>query len=179
VNLPKTPENFLRPDLGRAIGDNDVRHRFTLAVLGESPNEWPRLLRDFKGSLLTDLQSERHFTLNTGFDVNGDLFPFSDRVGTSPRNFYKGKLCYDTDLRVQRLIPFTERLKGEASIEFFNIFNRVNVEDIDHVYGAPDFLWPVPKEFGDGISSPASPTFGQPKFVAPARQLQLSFRLNF
>ena len=37
------------------------------------------------------------------------------------------------------MIPFTERIKGEASIEFFNLLNRPNVEDIDHVYGLADF----------------------------------------
>lgn len=179
VNLPNTPENYLHPEFDRAVGDNDVRHRFTLAFLAESPKEWPVAVRDFKFSLLTSLQSARRFSINTGFDTNGDLFPFSDRVGVSSRNAYKGDPYYDTDVRVQRVIPFTERIKGEASIEVFNLLNRPNVEDVDHVYGAPDFLGAVPQAFGDHIGSPANPTFGTPKFVSPARQFQLSFRLNF
>jgi hypothetical protein len=36
----------------------------------------------------------------------------------------------------------------------------------------------VPQKFGDGISD-ATATFGSPKFVAPARQFQLSFRVTF
>ncbi|HET7205050.1 MAG TPA: TonB-dependent receptor [Terriglobales bacterium] len=179
VNLPNTPENYLHPEFDRAVGDNDVRNRFTLALLGESPQAWPIFARDFKVSILTSLQSGRAYTINTGFDTNGDLFPFPDRVGVSARNSYRGDPYYDTDLRVQRIIPITERLKAEASVELFNIFNRVNVEDVDHVYGAPDFIGPVPHAFGDGVTSPANPTFGTPKFVAPARQLQISFRLNF
>ena len=179
VNLPNTPENYLHPEFDRAVGDNDVRHRFTLALLTETPKEWPVVARDFKLSVLTSLQSARRFTINTGFDTNGDLFPFSDRVGLSPRNSYKGDPYYDTDLRVQRVIPFTERIKGEASIEFFNLLNRPNVEDVDHVYGLADFSGPVPKEFGDHIWSPANPTFGSPKFASAARQIQLSFRLSF
>ena len=75
------------------------------------------------------------------------------------------------------LFRFTERIKGEASIEFFNLLT--NVEDIDHVYGLADFAGPLPKQFGDHVSSPANPTFGAPKFVAPARQIQLSFRITF
>jgi hypothetical protein len=179
VNLPNTPENYLHPEFDRALGDNDVRHRFTLAFLTETPKEWPRLLRDFKFSMLNNLQSGRRFTINTGFDTNGDLFPFPDRVGLSARNSYKGDPFYNTDVRVQRLIPFSERVKAEASVEFFNVFNRPNVLDVDHVYGLPDFAGPEPTHFGDGVTSPGNPTFGSPKFVSPARQMQLSLRFTF
>jgi hypothetical protein len=54
-----------------------------------------------------------------------------------------------------------------------------NVNGIDTVYGAPDFLGPIPRQYRDGASSPANPTFGTPNFVAPARQIQLSVRLTF
>jgi hypothetical protein len=37
----------------------------------------------------------------------------------------------------------------------------------------------VPQAFGDHISSPANPSFGSPKFVSPARELQLSLRFTF
>src|SRR5438128_1159572 len=181
INLPNTPENYLHPEFDRALGDNDVRQRFTLAFLTESPKEWPIVVRDFKFSLLSSLQSARYFSMNAGFDTNGDSFPFNDRVGVSARNSYKGDPFYDVDLRLQRVIPFTERVKGEASIEVFNLFNRPKVEDVDHVYGLPGFLGPVPKEFGDHIAPPppGNTGFGSPKFVSPARQLQLSFRINF
>src|SRR5690349_20627929 len=139
VNLPNTPENYLCPQCDRAVGDNDVRHRFTLAFLAETPQSAPRILRDFKFSMLNDLQSPRYFTINTGFDTNGDLFPFPDRVGVSPRNSYRGDAFYNTDLRLQRAIPFSERVRGEASVEMFNAFNRPNVLDVDHAYGLPDF----------------------------------------
>jgi Carboxypeptidase regulatory-like domain/TonB dependent receptor len=179
VNLPNTPENYLHPEFDRAVGDNDVRHRFTLAFLAESPQAWPIVARDFKFSVLTSLQSARFFSINAGFDTNGDGFPFPDRVGASPRNFYKGDPFYDVDVRLQRVIPFTERIKGEASIEAFNLFNRPNVLDVDHVYGLRDFAGPVPREFGDHISSPGNPGFGLPKFASDGRQLQLSFRVTF
>jgi hypothetical protein len=179
VNLPNVPENYTDPRLDRAVGDNDVRHRFTLAALAETPKDWPILVRDFKFSVLTSLQSARRFSINAGFDTNGDSFPFPDRVGVSSRNSYMGDPYYDTDIRVQREFPLTERIRASASFEVFNLFDRNNVEDIDHVYGAPDFLGPVPKKYKDGISSPANPTFGSPKFASPARQLQLSFRITF
>jgi hypothetical protein len=125
------------------------------------------------------MESSRAYTIFAGFDVNGDIYPFSDRVGAIGRNTYRGDPFYTTDVRIQRVFPLGERFKGEASFEVFNLFNRANVVDIDHTYGAPTFLGPVPQSFGDGVSSPANPTFGTPKFVAPARQIQLSFRINF
>lgn len=179
VQLSNTPYNYLNPGLDRSRGDNDITHRFTLAVLGETPPDWNLLARNFKLSMLSTLESARFYTIFAGFDVNGDIFPFSDRVGTIGRNTYRGNPSYTTDIRIQRVFPFSERFKGEASFEVFNLFNRANVLDIDHVYGAPTFLGPVPRAFGDGVTSPANPTFGSPKFVAPARQIQLSLRINF
>lgn len=177
IQLPNVPENYLDINLDRARGDNDIKHRLTVAFVGEAPQDW-RLLRNFKASLLINAQSARFFTINTGFDVNGDLFPFPDRVGVTGRNIYKGDPLFDTDVRVQRVIHFSERLTGEVSAEVFNVFNVVNVEDVNHVYGAPDFVGPIPRKFGDGVTGPV-PSFGTPKFAGPARQLQLSFRLNF
>jgi hypothetical protein len=179
VQLTATPQDYLNPGLDRAPGDNDIRHRFTLAVLGETPSHGNILLRDFKASILTSLESARYYSLLVGFPILGDQFPFANRVGNIGRNTYRGDPTYTTDLRVQRLIPFSERLKGAISCEAFNLFNRANVLDIDHVYGAPVLLGPQPRAFGDGISSPGNPTSGTPKFVGPARQLQLSLRLTF
>jgi hypothetical protein len=179
VQLTATPMDYLHPGRDRAVGDNDIRHRFVLALVGESPAEWPFLLRDFKVSMLTTLQGPRYFTIMSGFDVNGDGDPFPDRVGDIGRNTYRGAASYTTDVRAQRTFKLTERLKGQASVEVFNLFNRQNVEDIDTAYGAATFSGPVPQAFGDGISSLANPTFGSPKFVAPARQIQLSLRATF
>ena len=179
VQLTDTPQDYLAPNEDRAIGDNDIRHRFVLSLMGESPAEWPLLARNFKLSMLNTLQTPRYFSILAGFDVNGDGFPFNDRVGTSGRNFYRGDSYYDSDLRLQRVFHPSDRFSTEASFEVFNLLNRDNVQDIDQVYGAPDFIGPVPKQFGDGVTSPANPTFGSPTFASPARQLQVSLRFNF
>ncbi|MBB5327997.1 TonB-dependent receptor domain-containing protein [Tunturiibacter gelidoferens] len=179
VQLTSTPQNYLDPNGDRSVGDNDVRHRFVLSLLAESPTEWPLLLRNFKLSLLNTIQSPRYFSILAGFDVNGDGFPFSDRTGTVGRNSYRGASYYDTDVRLQRVFHITERISSEASIEAFNLFNHVNVQNIDQVYGAPDFLGPVPRQFGDNIGSPANPTFATPNYTSNARQLQASLRFNF
>jgi hypothetical protein len=179
VQLTDSPMDYLRPQLDRALGDNDVRHRFVLALQGESPHNWTPALRKFKLSMLNTLQSPRHYSIFAGFDVNGDGFPFSDRVGKIGRNTYGGDASYTTDMRLQRVVSLGERLNLEAGVEVFNLFNRANINAIDTVYGAADFIGPVPGKFGDGVSSAANPTFGSPSFVASARQLQLSLRVNF
>jgi hypothetical protein len=179
VQLTDTPQDYLHPNLDRSIGDNDIRHRFVLSLMGDSPSKWPWLLRDFKASMLNSLQTPRYFSILAGFDVNGDGFPFNDRVGSSGRNFYRGDSYYDSDIRLQRSFHSWERLSTVASFEVFNVFNRDNVQDIDQVYGAPEFAGSVPRQFGDGITSPANPTFGTPTFAGAARQFQISLRLNF
>ncbi len=179
VNLPNTPQNWILPQLDKAVGDNDIRHRLTMSFLAESPNEWPKLMRNFKLSMLNTLQSPRHFTIIAGGDFDGDIFPFNDRVGLVGRNTYRGDPYYDTDMRLQRVFPFTERVNLEASAEVFNLFNRVNVQDINNVYGAPNFPAgaPIPSFYGDGVTTPAG--FGTAKYVDPARQFQFALRLNF
>jgi hypothetical protein len=179
VQLTDSPMDYLRPQLDRALGDNDVRHRFVLALLGESPSNWTPALRNLKLSMLNTLQSPRHYTIFAGFDVNGDGFPFSDRVGNIGRNTYRGDAFYTTDIRLQRVFSLGERFKPEAGVEVFNLFNRANVNAIDTVYGAADFVGRVPREFGDGVGSAANPTFSSPSFAAQARQIQLALRLNF
>jgi outer membrane receptor protein involved in Fe transport len=179
IQLTDTPMDYLHPSRDRSLGDNDVRHRLVLTLMGESSNTWNPVLRNFKVSMLDTLQSPRYYTVLAGFDVNGDQYPFSDRVGNIGRNTYRGDPSYTTDVRVQRGFKLTERLKAEASAEVFNLFNRQNVNAIDSVYGAPAFLGPIPKKFGDGVNSPANPTFGAASFVAAARQIQFAVRLNF
>jgi hypothetical protein len=70
-------------------------------------------------------------------------------------------------------------LEPNGSVEALNVFNRVNVQDIDQVYGAGEFAGPSPISAGDGVSSPANLTFGTVTFAGAARQIQLSLNLKF
>jgi hypothetical protein len=72
-----------------------------------------------------------------------------------------------------------ERLKIDVSAEALNLFNRVNVQDVDRVYEAGEFGGPIPKRFGGCVSSPANPSFGTPTFAGAARQFQISLKLKF
>jgi hypothetical protein len=177
--LQDEPQDYLDPQLDRAVSDNDVRHRLVLTLLGESPETWVAPLRNIEFSMLNTLQSPQYYSILAGSDVNGDGFPFNDRVGSIGRNTYIGAPYYDTDLRLQRLLNITERAKLNVSAEVLNLLNRVNVQDVDQVYGAGEFGGPIPKRFGDGVTSPANPTFGTPTFAGAARQFQLSLKLKF
>ncbi|HEV3151543.1 MAG TPA: hypothetical protein VGY94_11350 [Acidobacteriaceae bacterium] len=95
------------------------------------------------------------------------------------RNSHRGASYYNSDIRLQRVFHVTERVSTEASMEAFNLFNHTNVQNIDQVYGAPDFLGPIPRQYGDKIGSPANPTFATPNFTGTARQLEASLRLSF
>jgi len=167
----------LNARLDWGLSNQHVGQRFILSFTGEAPRRWA-LTRDFKLSVITTLQSPRFVSVFTGFDANGDLEFGPDRVGLIGRNTYKGDSFKQIDLRLSRRIPVHERWQIEALIEFFNLFNRPNVTEVNTVYGAADFIGPVPRRFRDGIAG-AVPSFGQPGVTGPARQVQLALRINF
>ncbi len=177
--LQDEPQNYLAPQLDRAVSDNDVRHRFILTAMGESPATWVAPLRNLSFSMLNTLQSPQYYSILAGSDINGDGFPFNDRVGSIGRNTYRGASYYDTDVRLQRLFEATERLKVNVSAEALNLLNRVNVQDVDQVYGTGEFAGAVPRAFGDGVTSSVNPTFGTPTFAGAGRQFQFSMKLTF
>lgn len=177
--LQDEPQDYLNPQLDRAVSDNDVRHRLVLTLMASSPNSWISPLRNFQFSMLNTLQSPQYYNVLAGSDINGDGFPFNDRVGDIGRNTYRGDSYYDADIRLQKLLSVNERVKVNLSGEVLNLLNRVNVQDVDQVYGSGEFLGPVPKAYGDGVTSPANPTFGTPTFAGAARQFQLSVKLSF
>ena len=156
-----------------------MRHRLVITVQAASPDTWAAPLRRFQVSMLNTLQSPQYYSMLAGSHVNADGFPFNDRVGSIGQNTYLGASYYNTDLRLQRLFSISERIKLNASAEALNAFNRVNVQDVDQVYGAAEFSGAIPKRYGDGVASPANPTFGTPTFAGAARQIQLSLKLKF
>ncbi len=180
IQFATGPQNYLRKDLERAVSDNHVAHRFVFTGLADSPFR-NVLVKDWSLGLTTTLQTGRYQPVAVGFDVNGDGFPFSDRVGLLGRNTYRGDAFHNIDLRVQRDIPFSIS-KTEAHLNFsfeaFNLLNRANVLDVNNIYGAPDLIGPEPRHFGDGVGGP-NPSFGTPRSIADARQLQFALRLTF
>jgi outer membrane receptor protein involved in Fe transport len=146
----------------------DVTHRFTLSAIGQVP----RHLRGVGGiqlSALVTLESGRPFTVFVGSDANGDGNPNSDRPGLLPRNSYDGPGYASVDFRVSREFALTDRAHLALMLDVFNLFNRVNVRDINTVWGSIDLNTPPPPQLG----------FGSPRDVFNPRQLQFGAKLRF
>jgi carboxypeptidase family protein len=149
-----------------ALSRQHVAHRFTLSFLQQVPKS-VGVLRDFQFSSLVAVESGKPFTIFSGFDANNDGNPFSDRPGALGRNTLMGPGFASVDARVARPIKLTERLNSEFSVDFFNLFNRVNVRNLSTFYGSSNLnVAPVP-------------SFGTPSDVFNPRQIQLGIKLKF
>jgi hypothetical protein len=174
--LSDDPEDPYHRDLERARSKQDVAHRFVASFTAEGPEKtW---LRNFRFSLIGNVSSPQYYTLYAGFDVNHDGNSLSDRVDLLGRDTYRGDGLVNFDIRVSRLFRLTERARLEAIAEAFNLFNTLNVTDINTVYGAANFIGPEPRRFNDKAPAP-SPDFGAIRAIASPRQIQLALRVVF
>lgn len=103
----------------------DVRHRFTASPVIFLPY-------GFEVSSSIRLRSARPVNTFIGNDFNGDGNS-NDRPYFAPgvpfkRNDFRGRPEYEVDLRLQKNFRFQERRRLSFSAEFFNIFNRSNVD---------------------------------------------------
>src|SRR6266540_4110296 len=167
ANLADLPEG---PSIGteRAVSRQTVPHRFTLAFVSQIPASVD-FLGNFKFSSLVTAQSGRRFNIFAGSDANGDGNPLSDRPGDQGRNTLEGPGFASFDLRVAREIRFNERVSAEFSGDFFNLLNRVNVTDLNTVYGATT------------LSAPPNPVLGfkSPRDASNPFQFQYGLKLRF
>ena len=134
------------------------------------------LFRNFELSSIITAQSARPFTMFVGFDANNDTNPVTDRVGLSARNTYWGDRLYAVDARLARIFRMAERWRLILSVDVFNLLNHPNVDELDTVYGAPDFIGAVPHRYNDGVGSPGNPSFGAPRTVGNPRQFQFALK---
>jgi hypothetical protein len=149
-----------------ALSRQHVAHRFTLSFLEQVPKSMG-VLRDFKFSSLVAIENGRRYRVFPGFDANRDGNPFSDRPGFLGRNTLMGPSFASVDARIARPIKLTERLNSEFNVDFFNLFNRVNIRNLTTFYGSSNFN--VPPVAG----------FGTPSEVFNPRQIQVGFKLKF
>ena len=170
------PEDPYRRDLERTRSKQDVPHRFVASFTAEGPEK--TLFRDFRLSFIGNISSAQYYTLYAGSDVNNDGNSQSDRVGTLGRNTYRGDQSVNFDVRVSRQFRMSDRVRLEAVAEAFNLFNTLNVTDVNTTYGARDFTGPQPRRFGDKAPAP-SRDFAAIRSIAPPRQIQFALRLNF
>jgi len=167
ANLADLPEG---PSIAseRAVSRQSVPHRFTFALVGQVPHR-AGFLRDFKFGSLFTAQAGRRFNVFAGSDANGDGNPLSDRPGTLGRNTLRGPNFASFDLRVAREVHLNERVTAEFSADFFNLFNRDNITDLNTVYGGIDLNVAPNPVLG----------FNTPRDAANKFQLQYGVKLRF
>lgn len=165
TNLADVPEGFASE---RALSRQHVKHRYTLSLLSQAPKTFG-VLRDFKLSSLVTLESGRYFTVFAGSDANADGNPNSDRPGLLGRNTLEGPGLATWDLRVARELRFKERWSGEFSFDFFNLLNKLNIKDLNTVYGGID------------LAQPPNPILGYltPRDAFNPRQIQFGLKIRF
>ena len=139
ANLADIPETSLA--LERSLSRQNVPQRYTLSFISEMPKS-VRLLHDFKFSSLLSLESGKPFNVFAGIDANHDGNPLSDRPGNLGRNSLQGPGYASLDMRVARAFQLKERLRAELSGDIFNAFNRVNIKDLNTLYGQTDLNLP-------------------------------------
>jgi outer membrane receptor protein involved in Fe transport len=165
TNLADFPEG---PQLEneRSLSRQHLGHRLTTGFIGEIPQDVP-VVRNFMISTLASIESGRRYNVFTGADSNADGNPLSDRPGLLSRNSFRGPMYASVDLRVARTVRFTEKLRSQLSVDFFNLFNRVNIRDLNMVYGSFD------------LNAPPVASFNTPRDVFNPRQIQVGLKLLF
>jgi hypothetical protein len=90
------------------------------------------------------------------------------------------------DVRLQKQFSFTERYKGEARIDLFNVYNHQNVTGISNLaYALQSSTNASTATFQSGVTGSATTALGQPTgsnssgFLYTPRQVQIGFKLLF
>ena len=140
------------PDLDKGPSDLSVDHTFQINGLLELP--WQIQL-----SGIFRAQSGFHYSRTgsaTDPDGNGTLTGIDFVTG---RNAFTAPPFANLDMRFAKRIDFTERLKMQVMLEFFNILNRQNTASI--------------------FTTGSDPNFGKKAQVLPGREGQFGFRFEF
>jgi hypothetical protein len=140
--LPFTPQLSYNPS-----NDGDTRNPVR-----------PSLNPNFTGSIIQG---------GTGqyFNPNAFIAPLANTYGNAPRNFLQGPGIAETDLSFAKKFLLTEKFNLQFKAEFFNLFNRTNLNN------------PNPVVFTSATSGP-SPTAGVITSTSTSsRQIQFGLKL--
>jgi hypothetical protein len=161
----------------RGLSLQDVRSRFILSGSWDLNYTKNPFLSGFQVSSIINLESGRTYNLLAGADLNlnGDNPP-GDRPAFIARNSGLTPGFARVDFRLTRTINFKENYKIQAFVEGFNIFNRVNISDVNPIF---------PMDAQGNFNLPAK---DGSRFVAPKdrfrasfapRQFQFGFKFSF
>ncbi len=169
--------NSLNARQERGLSLQDVRSRFVASGTVDFGFIKSPLTKDLQLSTIMTLNAGRPYNLLAGQDLNfdGDQPP-GDRPNSIARNAGVSPGFANVDLRITRSLIFKERFKVQLVGEVFNLFNRVNISEINRIFPiSADGSFNLPKQEGG-------------RFIAPKerftnafspRQFQFGFRFNF
>jgi hypothetical protein len=167
----------LRPGDERGLSLQDVRHRFVASGTWELSYTQNPLIRNFQLSTILNLNSGRPYNLLAGQDLNmnGDN-PVGDRPLGLGRNAGITPGFANIDLRLTRTIAINEQIRLQGLFEIFNLFNRVNISEIDRTF-PPDAQgrFNLPAKEGGRFIVPRS----RYRNAFSPRQFQVGFKLTF
>jgi carboxypeptidase family protein len=140
--LPFTPQLSYNP-----ANDGDTRNPVR-----------PSLNPNFTGSIIEGGPGQY-------FNPNAFIAPLANTYGNAPRNFLQGPGIAETDLSFAKKFLLTEKFNLQFKAEFFNLFNRTNLNN------------PNPVVFTSATSGP-SPTAGVITSTSTSsRQVQFGLKL--
>jgi len=156
-----------------ARSDDDQRHRLTLLLSVSTPatpgaTVTEKLTHGFQVSTFVQAYSALPYNITTGGNTVQGTAARPTLNGTFiPRNSGQGSPFSTFNIRIERSLRVSARLKVQALLEVFNVFNRRNDVARNTVFG-----------MGAYPSSPAL-SFGQVTVVGDPRSAQFGFRVSF
>jgi Carboxypeptidase regulatory-like domain/TonB dependent receptor/TonB-dependent Receptor Plug Domain len=174
------PQNHFNLAAENALSRQHQQQRFVFNALGDLPigeeedkgtnskesADWlTRAFSHIEVAPIFTAESGRPINPLTGLDSNRThAFPLSARPLNFGRNSLQTPKIITLDFRVLKYFPFGESRRLDLVAEFFNLFNRANVAQINPVFGSN--LTPIPG-------------FRQPIEGIAARQIQFSLDFEF
>ncbi|MFY9222366.1 MAG: carboxypeptidase regulatory-like domain-containing protein [Blastocatellia bacterium] len=169
--------NLLEPGEERGLSLQDIRNRLVFSGIFDIGYNKNFLLKDLQLSSIITLESGRPYNLLAGvdLDLSGDANP-ADRPTAIGRNAGILPGFANIDLRLIKSIKFQEKYNAQLIFEVFNLFNRVNISDINRTF---------PPDKNGAFNLPAQENG---RFIVPAerfrgafapRQLQIGLKLSF
>lgn len=186
-----TVQNSYATASERGPSVTDQRHRFVFSWMAtprpfHRDHPWlARICNNWRFSGVVTIGSGRPVNARIMGDANQDGNSYNDRLPGAGRNSFLGPGYATTDLRIARRLHTGDRMRVEALLEAFNVFNRdnlrVDISDDAFLNSAAKFV--RYSTTAGGQRYPAyyqrSSNFLQPTSAYAPRQVQLALKLLF
>ncbi len=126
----------------RSLSVQDTRHRLTVSGNWDLSYTKNKFLRDFSVSTIISMNTGRPYNLVVGQDLNFNDIPFDRPEVVGPdgvrrpvgRNAGITPGFANVDFRLTRTLSFKEKINCLLIAEVFNLFNRVNIDQINRFF---------------------------------------------